>query len=81
VTDLAGQARRALESLGLPWDESVLGYRERLSADKRVTSPSYEAVAKPIYTGAIGRWRNYTELLEPALDVLEPFVREFGYEP
>jgi tetratricopeptide (TPR) repeat protein len=81
VTDLAGQARRALESLGLPWDESVLGYRERLSADKRVTSPSYEAVAKPIYTGAIGRWRNYAELLEPALDVLEPFVREFGYEP
>jgi hypothetical protein len=36
-------------------------------------------VAKPIYTGAIGRWRNYAEALAPAMDVLEPFVREFGY--
>ena len=80
VADVASQARRALETLDLAWDEQVLGYRERLAGDKRVTSPSYEAVAKPIYTGAIGRWRNYAEALEPAMYVLAPFVREFGYE-
>jgi tetratricopeptide (TPR) repeat protein len=79
VADVATQARRALETLDLAWDERVLGYRDRLAGDKRVTSPSYEAVAKPIYTGAIGRWRNYAEALEPALEVLAPFVREFGY--
>lgn len=80
VANLPGQARAALETLGLPWNDQVLGYRERLTADKRVTSPSYEAVAKPIYTGAIGRWRNYARVLEPALETLAPFVREFGYE-
>jgi tetratricopeptide (TPR) repeat protein len=80
VANIETQARRALETLGLPWNDSVLAYRQRLAADKRVTSPSYEAVAKPIYTGAIGRWRNYARTLEPALEILAPFVREFGYE-
>jgi tetratricopeptide (TPR) repeat protein len=79
VADLAGQAHRALDTLGLAWDERVLKYRQRLSEDKKVTSPSYEAVAQPLYTRAIGRWKHYERLLEPALETLEPFVREFGY--
>jgi tetratricopeptide (TPR) repeat protein len=81
VAGVDGQARRALETLGLPWNDEVLNYRQRLGRDKQVTSPSYEAVAQPIYTSAIGRWRNYPRLLEPALKTLEPYVREFGYEP
>jgi hypothetical protein len=48
---------------------------------KHVCSPSYEAVAQPIYTRAIGRWKNYERLLEPVLAMLDPFVREFGYAP
>jgi tetratricopeptide (TPR) repeat protein len=80
VANIETQSRLALETLGLPWDDAVLKYRERLAADKRVTSPSYEAVAKPIYTGAIGRWRHYAEALAPAQEILAPFVREFGYE-
>jgi tetratricopeptide (TPR) repeat protein len=79
VADVAAQARRALDTLELAWDDRVLGYRERLLVSKQVTSPTYEAVAQPIYAGAIGRWKNYEQLLEPALKTLEPFVREFGY--
>ncbi len=79
VADVAAEARRALETLGLPWDDRVLDYRRRLSEEKTVTSPSYEAVAQPIYTKAIGRWRHYERILEPALETLEPFIREFGY--
>jgi tetratricopeptide (TPR) repeat protein len=79
VADPETQARRALATLGLPWDERVLAYRQRLTQSKRVTSPSYEAVAQPIYTRAIGRWKYYASLLEPAMATLQPFVREFGY--
>ena len=79
VNDLEGQARRCLEALGLPWDESVTSYRDRLN-EKAVRSPSYEAVAKPVFKTAIGRWRNYAKHFEPVLPLLEPFVREFGYE-
>jgi tetratricopeptide (TPR) repeat protein len=80
VADLALQARRALDTLGLTWDERVLNYRERLLGSKQVTSPTYEAVAQPIYTRAIGRWHNYEQLLAPAFPTLEPFIREFGYQ-
>ena len=58
----------------------MLRYRDRLADTKRVNSPSYEAVAQPIYTRAIGRWKNYERLLEPALARLEPLIREFGYD-
>jgi hypothetical protein len=79
VADMEGQARKALATLGLAWDNQVLNYRERVSATRQVTSPSYEAVAKPIYTQAIGRWKNYEKYLEPALSTLDPFIREFDY--
>ncbi len=80
VADLESQARRALDFLDLTWDEQVLNYRERVLSSKRVTSPTYEAVAQPVYTRAIGRWKNYEHVLEPALETLQPFIREFGYE-
>ena len=80
VADAEAQARKALATLGLAWDDQVLDYRERLSETKRVTSPSYEAVAQPIYTRPSGGGRTTKQCLEPALETLEPFVREFGYE-
>jgi tetratricopeptide (TPR) repeat protein len=80
VADAEKQARRALDTLSLPWDDQVLNYRQRLLDAKRVTSPTYADVAEPIYTRAIGRWKNYERLLAPAMKTLEPFIREFGYE-
>jgi hypothetical protein len=80
VADVAGQARRALDTLDLPWSDDVLRYRERLAGSKQVTSPTYEAVAQPIYTKAIGRWQNYERVLAPTFEALAPFIREFGYE-
>jgi tetratricopeptide (TPR) repeat protein len=80
VVDAAAQARRALDTLGLPWSDDVLSYRDRLRGSKQVTSPTYEAVAQPIYTKAIGRWKHYERALAPAFKTLEPFIREFGYD-
>jgi thioredoxin-like negative regulator of GroEL len=78
VADLEKEAQRVLDFLGLPWDPSVLNYRERLKA-KAVNSPTYEAVSKPLYTSAIGRWKNYQKYLEPCLPILQPFIEAFGY--
>lgn len=78
VADLEREARRALGFLGIPWEESVLGYRERLRT-RAVGSPSYEAVSQPLYTKAIGRWKHYQEFLEPWLPILEPAVQAFQY--
>ncbi len=78
VSDIGREARRSLDFLGLPWEESVLNYRDRLK-DKVVGSPTYEAVSQPIYTRAIGRWRHYEEFLAPSLAVLQPSLNMFGY--
>jgi hypothetical protein len=79
VRNLEHEARRALAFLDLPWDPQVLQYRQRLQS-KAVSSPTYEAVSKPLYTSAIGRWKNYQKYLEPCLPILQPFVKAFGYE-
>jgi hypothetical protein len=78
VHDTAKAARRALEFLGLTWEEQVLNYRDRLK-EKVVGSPTYEAVSQPLYTRAIGRWKNYQQFLEPYLPILEPALKAFGY--
>lgn len=78
VLELEKEARRALSFLGLPWEEGVLNYREHLRK-KVVGSPTYEAVNQPLYTRAIGRWRNYQKFLEPYLPILEPSIKAFGY--
>ena len=79
VRQLEREARRSLEFLSLPWDPQVLNYRERLQT-KVVASPTYEAVASPLYTRAIGRWKNYARYMEPCLAHLEPLVTAFGYD-
>ena len=78
VRHLEREAHRALEFLGLPWDRRVLEYRDRLKT-KPVASPTYEAVSQPLYTSAIGRWRNYQKYLEPCYEILSPSIEAFGY--
>ena len=78
VEDLPTAARRALAFLNLPWEEAVLGYRERL-ASKTVHSPTYLDVAQPIHRRPIGRWKNYARWLDPCLGTLDRFVKDFGY--
>jgi hypothetical protein len=78
VADLERETRRALAFLQLAWEPQVLKYRERLD-QKVVNSPTYEAVRQPLYTRAIGRWRNYQSFLEPVLPILEPLLNALKY--
>jgi len=78
VANMEREARKAVAFLGLEWEEHMLQYRERLK-DKAVGSPTYEAVTQPLYTRAIGRWKNYQKFLEPYLEILQPHVEAFGY--
>jgi hypothetical protein len=79
VADLPAVARRALGFLGVDFDERVLRFHEH-ARTRRVKSPSYAEVVKPVYRSAVGRWRRYEKHLEPHLGELERFVRAFGYE-
>jgi Flp pilus assembly protein TadD len=79
VEDLEAQARKMLEFLGLEWNDAVLRPEDR--AKKRyVNTPSWQSVNTGVNTRARGRWVKFRKHLEPILPVLEPFVKEFGYE-
>jgi len=79
VEDLESVSKRVLEFLGLPWDERVLHFDE-YARKKLVRSPTYADVTKPVFKGAVGRWRNYQKYLEPWMEKLAPFIKAFGYE-
>jgi hypothetical protein len=79
VEDLEGVSQRVLEFLGLAWDARVLQF-DKHARQKLVRSPTYSDVTKPVFKGAIGRWRNYQKYLEPWLGKLAPFIKAFGYE-
>jgi tetratricopeptide (TPR) repeat protein len=79
VRDLEFQAKRLMDFLSLDWEPDVLQFH-RAAAEKAIITPSYVAVTEPVHTRAIGRWKNYQGPFAPLLPVLEPFVREFGYD-
>ncbi|HET6246657.1 MAG TPA: sulfotransferase [Tepidisphaeraceae bacterium] len=56
VADPAGQIRRLLDFLNLPWDERCLAFHEN---DRAVNTASRNQVRKPIYSSSIGRWERY----------------------
>ena len=78
MADPESEIRRAAEVLGLDWDQSMLDERRR-SERKAVRTPTYDDVTKPLYTRAVGRWRNYERYLAPGLPVLQPFLEALGY--
>jgi lipopolysaccharide biosynthesis regulator YciM len=71
-------ARACLELLNLPWQPSVLAYRSNVR-DRAVLSPTYDAVAKPIYATSVGRWQNYAHYLQPVQERLDLIAQELGY--
>lgn len=62
VADLAGESRKLLDFLGLPWEEAVLRFHE--SAAPSATASAVQ-VRRPLYTSSVGRWRRHAEALEP----------------
>jgi Flp pilus assembly protein TadD len=79
VDNQEATSRKALEFLGLPWNDRVLKFNEHAST-KIVKSPTFAEVNKPIFKTAMRRWENYRGYFEPYLKTLEPFAKAWGYE-
>jgi tetratricopeptide (TPR) repeat protein len=69
VADLEGHARRMLDFLALPWDPACLDFHR---STRVVRTSSNDQVRRPIYTGSIGRWKNYRAHLGPLIEALGP---------
>jgi hypothetical protein len=80
VSDFPAEVRRIADFLELPWDPAMLAPAERARAKGYISTPSYSQVVQPVHAKAVGRWQSYREYLAPALPLLEPYLKRWGYE-
>jgi Flp pilus assembly protein TadD len=78
VADLEEEARALTAFLGLPFEPSMLAFRETAIA-RDINTPSARQVIEPLYNRSIGRWRRYSEDLAPALPTLNRWSARYGY--
>ncbi|MGB8601802.1 MAG: tetratricopeptide repeat protein [Rhizomicrobium sp.] len=67
VNNFEAEARRLLAFCGLDWDEHC---RSFYNTERTVRTASATQVRQPLYTGSIGRWKDYADELTPLLDAL-----------
>ena len=71
VSDQAGETRRLLEFLDLPWNDSCMEFHRSTNVARTI---SRDQVSQPMYTTSKGRWRNYEKHLEPVFGILEDYL-------
>jgi hypothetical protein len=79
VINLESEGRRVTSFLGLPWHEAQASYYET-ARRKFVYSPTHNEVTQPIYSRAVGRWKNYAKALDSLQPGLAKYCRAFGYD-
>jgi hypothetical protein len=77
TADPYSETKQIAAFLGLKWVAML--DENRRSERRAVRTPTYDDVTKPLYTRAVGRWRNYEVYLQPGLSILQPFADAFGY--
>lgn len=80
IADFDTKVGGLLKYLGLPWQDSVRDYAVRARQRGRIDTPSYHQVTEAIYTRARYRWLRYEPQLSPVLEILQPWIRKFGYD-
>ena len=68
VSDTRNEVERILDFLELRWEEKCMEFYKR---KRTSTTASYNQVNKNIYSGSVGRWKNYESHLEPLLSALK----------
>lgn len=81
VTDFHGQLDRIMAFLSLARTATQDDFSmEAARRDRRINTPSYSQVIRPVNASAIGRWQRYRRHFNPrTLDLLRPWVERYGY--
>jgi len=74
VSDPESEVRKAIEFIGLPWDERCL---QSHAPETVVTTPSAWQARQPIYSTSLDRWRKYEPWLGELKDLLPDSSQRF----
>jgi tetratricopeptide (TPR) repeat protein len=72
VTEPEQTLRELVAWLGLPWEPACLDPAANTAA---VTTLSHADVRRPVHAAAVGRWRQFGDLLGPLLEMQSPEAR------
>jgi tetratricopeptide (TPR) repeat protein len=78
VTDFEPTVRAMADFVGLEWTDDFHAF-DRTAQARGVRTASATQVRRGLYDGG-GGWRRYEGRLAPALPILEPWVRRFGFD-
>ena len=79
LENLTQETTALLEFLELEWEPQMKNYQKTAVKRGKINTPSYSQVVQPIYKTAKYRWLKYEEYLNPYLEQVRPWIREFGY--
>jgi Tfp pilus assembly protein PilF len=77
VADQAGETRKLLDYLGLPFEKACLQFHENR---RYAPTPSYAQVTEKLNDRSIGRYRHYTQQLQPHVPRLQKMMAAYGYQ-
>jgi hypothetical protein len=80
VTEFVREMKRICTFLNLDWAPAMGDFALR-TKNRAVLTPSTAQLVRGLSTEGLGQWRRYTTPLAPVLDMLEPWVKRFYYDP
>lgn len=78
IDDFDNVTRKIFDFIQLDYPANISDYH-LTAQNKLISTPSYQDVTQPVYSHSKQRWRNYEKYIAPYIEVLAPFIREFGY--
>lgn len=79
VADFEGEMRAVCDFIGLSWDAQMRDFAEHAKA-RTIKTPSSTQVVRGLYREGAGQWRPYAQQLAPAIAILDPWIKHYGYE-
>ena len=70
ISDPESQMRALIGFLGLPWTAALLDHTSTVAKRRRINTPSYQQVARPLHRESLGRWVHYARHFEPLVPLL-----------
>ena len=77
VADFEATVRALAAFVGIDWTDAFLRF-DKTARDRGTRTASVTQVRRGLYDGR-GQWRRYEQELAPALPLLAPWVRRFGF--
>ena len=74
------QVTQLFNFLGIEVDPQSFNLGKSITSDGTDDTPSINLVNQLLYSSSVGKWRHYSEALEPVSDMLEPWIKRYNYE-